>query len=350
MTTNTSELNHQEELNDGFTGQRFSGFVPEDDDVLDLTSLGKSLVLEDDRKVDFTRKLAEDILQLPQVPYERGLVNNHVSYLIGCMKNKTFRPELVRLASCVCDEAAHGQPKETKFRMNGQHTCWSLLEMPENYEFPGKVNVARYRAKTAEDMRILYSTLDRAKPRSKGDVVIAKLADTPQFKGLKHSVIKLISEGYGFFKYPNQNERQKVGGDGVAHLMQSSDAALVNVVCSYMTTFSVLSVSWMKRAPVIGAIFATFEKSAKEAIRFWDGVREVVGMTEKNDPRLRLHNALMVCRIRAGGAGRPERGQIKSVSSEQVFHWCINAWNAWRRGDQLISLKALLSAERPKVK
>jgi hypothetical protein len=134
--------------------------------------------------------------------------------------------------------------------------------------------------------------------------------------------------------------------------MQSGDANLVNTVCAYMTTFSISSFAYLRRAPVIAAMYYTFDKAVKASGEFWDCVREGVGFTDKDDPRLRLRNALMVCRIGKGGAeGRPAKGKVsKSVVSEEILRWSIQAWNAWRRNEPLKNLRAVLSADRPKAK
>ena len=354
MTNELTEANHRAQVAGSFTGRRFDGLIPKKEDVIDVTSLGKSLVMENERKVDFTKMLASRILELPQVPYERSLRNNDVTRIIKAMKRDTFRPELVRLASCICEEAAHGSPKGTEFRMNGQHTSWAITEMPDSYQCPGKIVVALYRAKTAEDMRLLYSSIDRGAPRTRGNVIVAHLTATGQFKDLSPTFIRMLSEGYSFYMWPTANERQQHDADDLAFLMQSNNdgASLVNTVVAYLSASSIRNIDWLRRSPVIAAMYTTFEKAIKASGEFWDAVSEGVGFANKNDPRLRLRDALMNCKIRHGsGEGRISRGQTKSVSSEEIFRWSINAWNAWRNGEKLMSLRAgKLSAPRPKAK
>lgn len=222
----TAELNHQSEtdITSGFTtAKRFSGEAPEKEDVFDVMSLGKGLVLEYERKVDFNKNLANKFLLLPNVSYERKLEDKHVEYLMTTMYRGTFRPELVRLTSCTCGKATGDQPPSTEFRMNGQHTCWAMVEMPEEYACPDKVTVARYKAKTEEDMRSLYATLDRGRQRTRGDVIVSHLAGTPEFEGMPASIIKKLIEGYGLWKWPSQEERHRNDSDVVAYLMQSSE-------------------------------------------------------------------------------------------------------------------------------
>lgn len=330
------------------TTRRFEGETPDVKDVLDVTSLGKGLFMDYERKTDFTKNLAIRFLEMPHVSYERKLDNNFVKYLMTTMHRETFRPELVRLAFCVCDEATEKQPAGTEFRVNGQHTCWAMFEMPENYVCPDKITVARYRAKTAQDMRNLYAVLDRGRPRTRGDVVISHLVGLPQFEEIAPSIVRKMSEGYSFYKWPSQDERHAHDGDDVAYLMQSEDASLVASVCAYLTTFSIATFPWLRRAPVIAAMFATFNKAVKASGEFWDAVRQGIGMSKINDPRLKLREALKDCSL-SKSSNSVSRCK-KRVSGEGMFHWSVNAWNAWREDRELFTLRAVLSAGRPKVK
>ncbi len=351
MTVNTTpDANHAFEMDETFTtSKRFSGLVPTEAEVLDVTSLGRGVVLEQERKVDLTEKLSREMLEHPKFIGERPLRDGHVTYLNRCMKQGTFRPELVRLMTCVCEEKVDDYPGGTEFRMNGQHTSWARIYMPSEYECPGKVVLAKYRAKTSEDMRLLYATIDRGTPRTKSNVITAHLAGTNQFKSLKPTDIKTMSDGFSFYKWDNSSERKRHDGDEIAFLMQGEDANLVNTVVAYLSTFSISSVDWMRRSPVIGAMFTTFEKVVKPSADFWDSVREGTGMASKNDPRLKLRNQLMTCKLSIDSS-KGKRSQSKSVEPEKMFRWSIQAWNAWRRDEPLTSFKAILTAERPKAR
>lgn len=349
MTLAMDELNHQNvEVVDPFdaftTTRRFNGLVPTSDDLLDVTSLGKGLVVESERKVDFTRELATRLLEMPELPGERALRNKHVTTLIAHMKRGTFLPERVDLITCLCDENG------IDHRINGQHCCWAILEMPEDYECPGKVSLVKYRAKTMEDMRRLYASIDRNAPRTKSHVVNAHLAGTEQFRDLPPSLISLVAEGYAFHRWAQKHERTKRDGDDVAFMMQGEDAQLVNTVVNYLNTFSITSIPWMRRAPVVGGMFTTFSKAVKDSAQFWDSVRDGTGFDQKHDPRLKLRNSLMTCKVSSvGGNQRGDRG-AKSVSSEEIIRWIIHAWNAWRKNEPLTVLRAMLKADRPKAK
>jgi len=333
---------------DTFTGRRrFGGEIPEQDDILNVAGTGKGLVLEADRKVDFTRAVATKILEAKEFPGERRLRDDHVIYLNSTMKRETFRAELVRLITCTCKE------DDLTYRMNGNHTCWALLEMPEDYVCPGKVTLSHYVAKTFEDVRILYTSIDRGASRTRAHVIMARLAGIEQFVDLKREVVRVLSQGYSFYKWANASERNKHDGDDVAFLMQGEDKNIVSVMVAYLKTFSVPSVKWLTRAPVMGAMFTTFEKDPEAARLFWDSVREATGFTEVSDPRRKLRDELMTKALMGGRTTRRRGGRKEKnlVISEEMYHWSIHAWNAWRSGKTLQSLRAFLgSKERPKAK
>jgi hypothetical protein len=316
------------------------------------------LVLEHEAKVEFTRNLAEKILSVTEFAsegfvIERSLRDNHVEFLMKEMRQETFHPEWVTLITCICDQKFGEHHAGTEYRMNGQHCSWALVQIPEkDYQCPDKVRMMRYRAKTVEDMRNLYASIDQNAPRTKAHVIVTELAGTEQVKGLPVTVVRILSEGYCLYKWDNQEERRKHHGKDVAFLMKTDNSILVTTVSAYLSTFSITSISWMKRASVVAGMFTTFAKAVRDSCEFWDSVREGVNFTSKNDPRCRLRDALMTCSITHNRAAKKMRGrgQIKIATAEEVLRWVINAWNAWREKKELVVLRVILDAKRPKVK
>ena len=345
----TINENHRPEIAENFTGRRFDGVIPEDQEIVPITSLGKGLTLEYEKKVDFTKKLATIILEMTEFKGERGLRNDHVSYLINCMKRDTFLGEMVRLVTCICQEKIGDNAADTEYRMNGQHCCWARLEMPDSYKC-AKVALACYKAKSLQDMRTLYCSIDRGAPRTKSHVIFAHLVGIDMFEGMPETLVKFLGAGYPFYKWSLLQERKKYDGDAIAFMMQSEDANLVKVVCAYMSTFSISSLQWMQRSPVMGAMYATFNKAIDPSAEFWDGVRIGLGFTDPDDPRLKLRSALMTCAISNTPVTQTGSRKTKSVSSEEVYCWCIHAWNAWRQGRSLKALRYNVRDERPKAK
>jgi hypothetical protein len=319
------------------TSDRFTGVVPTD--VIDVASLGEGLVVVRNTKVAFDNDLAQKVLSLKDCPWERGLRNNHVSFLISEMKKGTFLTELANLAVCVCDED-NGE----EYRINGQHTCWARLEVPES-EFPAKpITVLKYRATTRDDMRRLYASFDRGAPRTKSNIIEAYLEGTEQFSGAGRSVVKLVASGLTIWLWETKTERDQHTADDVAFLMQKDHAEVVNLVVGFCELDpKIAGIKWMRRASIAAAMLETFSKAKKPSEEFWHAIKVGVGFQSQSDPRLRLRNALTTSSVYA-----VQDKDKKKTDQESIYRWCIVAWNAWRAGEEIKVLRASKKRQRAK--
>lgn len=302
---------------------------------LDIASLGGELKLIGRATRELTIKWAEELIDMP-VLWDRPMEDQWVAKLVAAMKRGTFLPEQVNIVTCTFGGK--------EYRMNGQHTSWARLAMPEDYRCP--VTHYRYKAETENDMRRLYATIDRAKARTSGNIVVSYLFGTPEWKGYSKAVLTKLSEGLAYWLCETAHQRQMRDADDRAYLMRVNHLDLAKKVGQFITDEAGESARHILRRPVIGAMFATFNKAAAPAREFWQAVRDGVGFVDKHDPRLTLRNGLLSASISLGIGAQPDR---KSVAVEEMHRWCLNAWNAWRRGDQLKILKAVLGCERPKV-
>jgi hypothetical protein len=82
-------------------------------------------------------------------------------------------------------------------------------------------------------------------------------------------------------------------------------------------------------------------------LQFWRGVGsgEMLG---KDDPRMSLRNRLLTSTIAAGGKG--VTSDITTTSSEEMFRWCICAWNAHRQAKPLKAYKVAMDSPRQAVR
>ena len=101
------------------------------------------------------------------------------------------------------------------------------------------------------------------------------------------------------------------------------------------------------RAPIVAALFATFEKSEKDANVFWAIVRD--GGKPPAHPAQMLRNYLTRAKVFTSNT-RASRTH-KPVSCEMMYRACIVAWNAFRdvTDGTPVNLKRQL-AERPLAK
>lgn len=320
------------------TSQRFTGQIPLE--VLDISSLGKGLSVVKNSKVAFTKEMAERLLQMKAVPWERPLRNNHVSFLIGEMKKGTFLTELATLATCVCEELGGDE-----HRINGQHTAWARAELPDADYTPSPITMLKYRAITVDDMRRLYASFDRGAPRTRSNVIEAYLGGTEQFGSVSPTLVKLLASSLAFWLWESPFMRGQHSADDVAYLMQRDHADLVNKVAVFAGESPILlSLDFLRRASVVAAMMETFSKAQKQSEEFWHAVKIGIGFTNADDPRLRLRNALMTCNVMKSTA----KEKKKAIDQETMYRWCIAAWNAWRSDEPVKSLRAPNKRHRAK--
>lgn len=314
--------------------------IPEAIDLNDIGSLGGGLRVVSTRKERFNHELAERLLSMADVPCgDRPLNNRHVEYLIGTIKRGTFRPELVRFITCVCKEDGK------TYRINGQHTCWARMELPNNSMVGVEVDVSHYSAATLQDVRMLYASVDRGMSRTKGVVINTYLAGSEVVQGASPKVVRLAAAGLSLWLWETNHERSKHDGDDIAYLMQTEYVTVTAKVIEWMQTAgnNIRRFSFLCRSPISAGMFETFDKSAAKAKEFWDSVRDGTGFAMKSDPRLKLRNELMQSTLNTSRTARP-------VTNEEMYRWVVYAWNAWRRNEELTRFVVPQGVDRPKAK
>jgi len=306
-------------------------------EVYNVTDISQGLIIRSRRKVNFTKEEATNLLNLPEFPGDRGLKNKHVDYLVKAMTRKTFRPELVSIITCSL--------KDKKYRMNGQHTAWARLEMPNGYRC--EVEMIHYEAKSEQDVRQLYASIDRSSPRTKANVIESYLVGSEEFQGVKSRSLRIGPQGFALWLWSSGHERGKHDGDDIAYLLKTDYYDLAIKVCSFLDGLSPREHGHIFRAPVVAAMFATFNKAPQIAAEFWLPIGDGVGIEKRGDPRLKLRNYLMQTAVNAGKGGRSEKQQ---ASSELMFRQCVGCWNAFRDGRTLSILRANERGKRARVK
>lgn len=316
-------------------------------EVYDVTSLGASLKLTSSAKVELTKAEATRFLEKYHAfeEVDRPLRENHVTYLVKSMIRQQFVSHWVHLMVCVCREPYNNEPAGTVWRMNGQHTAWARLEMPDGYRCP--VTLDRWTAKTVDDMRQLYATIDRSAPRTKANVIQAWIGGTDEFSGASKSRIKQISAALQYFLWDTPQERTGHDGDEVAYLMRTEHFDICTKLSRFLADYpNNRDHRHIWRAPVAGAMLATMVKApCIAAERFWSSVATGTAIDSKNDPRLKLRNALITASIQSSGGTRTGKSM---VTGEQMYRWCLSCWNAFREGRELHTIRN--PNERPRLK
>lgn len=320
-----------------FTTKQFNGEVPKDTE--DVASMGKGLKMISSKKILFNHDLANKYLIMENYPFERHLKDNHVIFIAQQMKKGMFRPEITKLASCFCVET------DKEYRINGQHTTWARLEVSEEEYEPETVECLKYEAQTLNDVRILYATFDRGSPRTKANVIGSYLTGTDQFGDASPTLIRSLAEGFSFWRWEMSHERAKHYGDDVAFLLQTEYKDLTDKVLAFCEEQpKLLSVSFMRRAAVVAAMFETFSVVYKASEEFWYAIK-VGAELSADDPRLRLRTVLMTCNTSKSHVVTNEK---KVLSAETLYRNCISSFNYWRSGETIKSLRVTAKRQRAK--
>lgn len=328
----------------------FGGEIPENIESLNLS---QGLTILESKEIDFTMQKAEELLRLPEFivggeAVDRNLGDAHVTRLLTAMKERCFRWEQVAIITCICDEKNGGRPKGSEYRMNGQHTAHARIYYGEVE--PLRVRYLRYQAKTLEDMRALYATIDAGRARTFKDKVNALLVGTPVFAGVCRTAVKNIASGYIFWQNGGDGSRS-ITVEAVVSVFKTGQLKHLDATSKFLN--AALKSDRMgklifRRAQVAGAVLWTFDTAPQKAQQFWQPVLDGIGdkeVLERGDPRLKLRDFLLTSAVKKG---RTER---RIVTTEEMFRICINCWNAWRAGRLLPGTpRADMKADRPQPK
>lgn len=285
-------------------------------EIIDIRSLGTGLMMVDESVRLLDSKLTEEILNSSEkFVADRPLRQGHVDHLLREMRRDMFIESLVTLILCELDGVI--------YRMNGQHTCWAATYFSEESETVFTVKVQRWKAESEHDLRRLYASIDRGAPRTKANVVQSYLVGTDAFGGYTNRQIQELSSGFSLWHWESMHDRNMHGGEDVAHLMQTKFLEVSTRVGVLYLRWTVKDHKHMMRAPVIGALYATFQKAPRIAEEFWTVVASGVGIDSENDARHRLRNHLMTYSV---GASPGKRSQ----SAEEMYRICLSAWNSFR--------------------
>ena len=217
--------------------------------------------------------------------------------------------------------------------------------MPERWKCP--VETIEYEAKSEQDMRMLYSSIDRSSPRTKANVIESYLAGSEEFKSVKTRSLRLVPQGFSLWFWATTNERNKHDGDDIAYLLKTDHYDLAIKVLALLDKLSPREHKHVFRGPVVAAMLATFNKAPQIAVEFWTPVADGVGLSKRGDPRLKLRTWLLQTAV---GYGRGGASSKEKVTQELMFRQCIGCWNAHREGRTLQILRANDRGKRTAVK
>jgi len=288
-----------------------------------------------DEEINLTKARAFQFLELKTFEGERAVRERHVQFLFDEWSANRFLWQNIILASA----KVAGQPEE--YRINGQHTCWMRVNVPERYEpLDCKVRCTVYTVQDEDQLRTLYSVFDRGAPRTAHHVGTVILLGSDAAEGVSKYCFGMLMAGFKIWWSPNKFKRESMSVNDWCGIIDNNYPVLFNIVGRYIGTH-MEAARWMKRASIAAALYATFDKNVQASGEFWGPVFSGTNLTSKTDARWQLRNYLM-------SHGHSIVSGLEKVSQEQMFCVCCNLWNHWREGKQVSTVKTV--NERPKVK
>ncbi len=276
--------------------------------------------IDSDRRINLTHDKAVAFLELDTFQGERNVNERHVQRLYNAFASGRFMWEHVIIATCKCDGKL--------YRVNGQHTCWMRLNAPKDAEAPVREIV--YSVSDEHGLRDIYATFDQNKSRTSGHIMKALLIGNGSSTDLWPSKVGEYAMALRFWLYPW--EASELSVQDVAQLIESKYSDLFNQVgLFYQEKYD--SYKNIRRKPVMAAMFATFESAPRLAVEFWNPVCDAIGFTSKEDARWHLRRFLDT------HSESRKSSTMKTVPTEDFYRVCIAAWNRWRKGEKVQSLR-----------
>jgi hypothetical protein len=295
-------------------------------------------VLKSRKTVELTEEFATEFLEIAEFVGDRALLDKEVIRLARLMEAGLFRSEIVQLVVCIW--------QGRKYRMNGQHTAWARLSAKVSKATRWPVQLFVYEAKTEQEMRELYSAMDRNRVRTPAQVTQSYLFGTQEFEGFSRGLLRGLSEGLALWKWPEESVRRLHSVDERSFLMLNEHHKLSKLVGGFLRGVSGKTGKHLWRAATVGAMYATFDKAPQISAEFWQTVHDGIGITAKGDPRLTLRNYLTNTRVQT----TTKVPGIKSISAEEMYRGCIRAWNTFRDGGTVQEIRVDMTKPRPGVK
>ena len=256
---------------------------------------------------------------------EREITDEHVQELLNFQKARRFDWNNVQIVTAE-------MPDGTKWRINGGHTLTMRLYLTKEEEGASDfiVSYLHYAVPNRLQLKILYTMYDNGKPRSYVHLGKALVIGEASSEGIGGSYLGHITSGFKLWQF---NGDKSLDVNDVAAIINEQYAALYNRVGKYVVSYWT---QWpeVRRAAVIGAMMATFNKSAAIGPEFWTPVVSGLSLNEKTDPRWFLRKYI---EHHSHGARTPGKD---TVTSEEMYRICIACWNYYRQDKPARAVRA----------
>jgi hypothetical protein len=261
-------------------------------------------------------ELARRHQALPRSPTEREMEPRRVKELLDRIRSGLLLP---------CSWATVDY-RGTKFRMNGQHSSEAILQAGDLLPDRVAVHLDHYRTDSAEGMGALFRQFDaRFSGRTKQDVAGAYQGLVEPLQKLGRRKAKLGIEGVAWYLRTIEGVAFPSGDELYQQFMTEAYHAFLRWLDRILSP----KTPEMERAPVVGAMYATFITSESRSQEFWPHVARE-DLADDSDPRSVLSAELV--------AVKENKGKVPPPTPGEFYAKCIKAWNAFANGDKIRSL------------
>lgn len=283
-----------------------------------------------------TSSLARYFSEMERAPNDRKLSDRRLSVYKNQLAQGWWRP--CTWAEAVCEETG------ITYRVNGKHTStlFASMEAVPNGLF---VTIETYACATLADVARLYGTYDRSiQARTSSDINRMFAATEPALAEVSNRMIDACAAGLQLYR-----------SGGVVSTAQMVDPATraeglldecVFVVWASQIVGDTTKHRHLVRSGVVAAMYATYRKSQRDALSFWQSVRDETG-AKPSMPDRQLSRWLLLTSVHAAASGTLPAS--RRADSREFYVRSLHMWNAWRRDQQVKMLKYYVAEKVPAV-
>ena len=266
--------------------------------------------------VRFSEAYSIEFLELNIFHGEHDVIIPHVQELVDEFHANRFLWSLVVIAKCWLAGVL--------YRINGQHTAWMRLSLSKDHPFfrgehEPTVREVVYQVDTMEQLRSLYAAFDKNRPRTRPHLTKLMLVDREEMEGLAPDSFNSLVGGLRVWLYPGAEHNRRLQPNAMLSIIKGQYGELFQTVGKYYKEHRT-EYRYLRRTGIIAALFATFYADPVKALEFWGPVITGVGITNADDPRLRLRHYY------------DTTGQVGDAAIEGHYRVSIRAWNKWCLG------------------
>ncbi len=279
------------------------------------TSEGKPVTMK------VTAKLAREFSEMEAAHVDRPLSERRLGVYRKLLAEGAFRP--VTWARAYCTET------DQVLRVNGKHTSTLFASVDLSKQQDLYAVVEDYVCDTLEDVAKLYATFDSATASRTATEINRSFASVvPELQGMDSKFINLMVSSMHFRPTDSSGNNRTPAAERAEILLDNIEFCVwAHDLLLKMATGS----RHLQRAPVVAAMYGSWNRTKSAATTFWTAVRDETGPSpDLPDRKLAKFLSTTVSASLGQRSTAPARFKIMP---REYFVKCLVAWNAWRKNE-----------------